>query len=163
MVQPVTHRLKPGKVKVVFDCAARYEGESLNMQLLQGPDLTNSLVGALMHFREEPVALVADIESMFYQVLVEPEDCNAFRFLWWGNNDLDEAPTEYRMVKHVFGTTSSPSCANFSLKKMALINGEAFDKEVQETVDKNMYVDDLIKSVNSTERAIILAQQSLII
>ena len=157
--QPVTHRLKPGKVRVVFDCAERYEGESLNMQLLQGPDLTNSLVGVLMRFREEPVALVADIESMFYQVLVEPEDFDAFRFLWWENNDLEEAPTEYRMVKHVFGATSSPSCANFCLKKTATIYGEAFDKEVPKTVDKNMYVDDLMKSVNSTEKAIILAQQ----
>ena len=68
-----------------------------------------------MRFREEPAALVADIESMFHQVLVEPEYCDAFRFLWWENNDLEEAPTEYRMVKHVFGATSLPSCANFGL------------------------------------------------
>ena len=47
----------------------------------------------------------------------------------------------------------------FCLKKTATIYGEAFDKEVPETVDKNMYVDDLMKSVNSTEKAIILAQQ----
>ena len=157
--QPVTYRLKPGKVRVVFDCAARYEGESLNMKLLQNPDLTNSLVGVLIRFREEPDVLLADIESMFYQVLVEPEDCDAFCFLWWENNDLEEAPNEYRMVKHIFGATSLPSCANFCLKKTALIYEEAFDKEVPETVDKNMYVNDLMKSVNSTERAIILAQQ----
>ena len=36
--QPVTYRLKPGIVRVVFDWAARYEGESFNMQLLQGTD-----------------------------------------------------------------------------------------------------------------------------
>ena len=112
-----------------------------------------------MRFREEPVALVADIEFIFYQVLVEPEDCDAFRFLWWENNDLEEVPTEYRMVKHVFGATSSSSCANVCQKETASNYGEAFDKEVPETVDKNMYVDDLMKSVNSTERAIILAQQ----
>lgn len=65
---PVFHPQKPEKVRVVFDCSARYRGTSLNDQLLQGPDLTNTLVGVLTRFREEPVALMSDIESMFYQV-----------------------------------------------------------------------------------------------
>ena len=53
---------KPGKTRVVFDCAAKHKGTSLNDQLLTGPDLTNSIVGVPMRFREEQVALSADIE-----------------------------------------------------------------------------------------------------
>ena len=34
---PVTHLLKPEKVRVVFDCAGQFEHTSLNQQLLQGP------------------------------------------------------------------------------------------------------------------------------
>jgi len=64
----VYHPKKPEKTRVVFDCSAKFCGTSLNDQLLQGPELTNSLVGVLTCFREEPVAFMADVEAMFYQV-----------------------------------------------------------------------------------------------
>ena len=35
---------------------------------MTGPDLTNQVIGALIQFREEHVAMMADIEAMFYQV-----------------------------------------------------------------------------------------------
>ena len=63
---PVFHPQKPDKVRVVFDCSAKYRGTSLNDQLLQGPDLTNTLVGVLTRFREESVALMSDVEAMFH-------------------------------------------------------------------------------------------------
>ena len=45
-----------------FDCGAKYHGTSINHQLLQGPDLmTNPLVGVLIRFRQESVAMAADI------------------------------------------------------------------------------------------------------
>ena len=77
----VFHLAKPGKIRIVFDCSAKHRGSSLNDKLLQGPDLTNSLVGVLTRFRQEAVVLVADVEAMFHQVNVVPEDCNALRFL----------------------------------------------------------------------------------
>ena len=43
----VYHPKKPNKIRVVFDCAAEYENESLNKHMLQGPDLTNNLTGVL--------------------------------------------------------------------------------------------------------------------
>ena len=57
---PVFHPAKPGKIRVVFDCSAKFRGSSLNDHLLQGPDLTNSLVGVLIRFRQERVALMSD-------------------------------------------------------------------------------------------------------
>ena len=117
----------------------------MNDQLLQGPDLTNSLVGVLTRFREERVAFMSDVESMFYQVLVRPSDCDALRFLWWPNGNLDQPPEEFRMRVHLFGGASSPSCANFALRKTAEDNKEEFDPVAIETVNKNFYVDDCLK------------------
>ena len=88
-------------------------------QLLQGPALTNSLVGVLSRFREDKVALMSDVEAMFYQVRVRPSDCEALSFLWWPDGNLDAQPEEYQMRVHLFGGASSPSCANFALKRTA--------------------------------------------
>ena len=43
----VYHPRKPEKIRIVYDCSAEYQGESLNHHLLQGPDLTNDLTGIL--------------------------------------------------------------------------------------------------------------------
>ena len=52
---------KPDKLRVVFDCAAKCNGVSLNDRVLQGPDLTNNLIGVLLRFREHEVAVMADV------------------------------------------------------------------------------------------------------
>ncbi|XP_068719613.1 uncharacterized protein [Montipora capricornis] len=64
----VTNPNKPGKIRVVLDAAAPYKGTSLNDQLVTGPDLLNSLVGVIMRFRLHAVAMIADIETMFFQL-----------------------------------------------------------------------------------------------
>ncbi len=80
---PVFHATK-GKIRVVFGCSAKYRDVSLNSQLLPGPNLTNTLVlvGVLLRFRQEPVAIMSDIEAMFHQVHVVPEHRDYLRFLW---------------------------------------------------------------------------------
>ena len=131
----------------------------LNQQLLQGPDLTNPLVGVLIRFRQEPIAMAADIEAMFHQVYVDPDDNNALRFLWWPDGDLEKEPEEYRMVKYLFGATSSPSCAKFCRQETASTYLEEFDPETIQTATRNKYVDDLMKSVPSPETALKLSTQ----
>ena len=79
---PVFHPQKPNKVRVVLDCAARFRGESLNDELLQGPDIVNSFVVVLMQFRKVRMAIVSDFEAMFHQVRVDPKDNNVLHFVW---------------------------------------------------------------------------------
>ena len=47
---PVQHPRKPGKIRVVLDCAAKCAGLSLNNALMQGPDLVNNLLSVLVRF-----------------------------------------------------------------------------------------------------------------
>lgn len=147
------------KIRVVFDCAAKFQGISLNSQLLQGPDLTNSLIGVLLRFRQEPVAFMSDIEGMFHQVRVPAKDTNLLRFLWWPQGNHKQELEEYRMVVHLFGATSSPSCANFALRRCAENHQERFSPEASQTVMRNFYVDDCLKSVESEDKAVALIQE----
>ena len=155
----VQHPAKPGKVRVVFDCSAKYRGMSLNDRLLQGPDLTNSLVGVLTRFRQDSAAFMSDVEAMFHQVRVNPKDCSALRFLWWPNGNMDLEPEELMMSVHLFGAVSSPSCANFALKRTAADNHADFSPEAVGTVERNFYVDDCLKSVESEQEAIRLSSE----
>ena len=61
--------------------SAQFSGSSRNEVLLVGPDLTNSLLGILLRFRQEPVAVVADVQQMFYCFYVNREHRNYLRFL----------------------------------------------------------------------------------
>lgn len=156
----VYHPKKPDKIRVVFDCSAEFQSHSLNKHLLQGPDLTNHLVGVLFRFRQEPVALMCDIESMFYQVRVSEEFRDLLRFLWWEDGDTSRPPIEFRMTVHLFGATSSPGCANFALKAAADDNEENLGCAAAEFVRRDFYVDDGLKSVVSVPDAIALIEDT---
>lgn len=127
---------KKNTLRVVFDCGATYQGVSLNTELLQGPDLTNSMVGVLLRFCQEPIAMMADIKSMFHQVRVSKSDVNYLRFLWWPEGDIEQSPIDHRMLVHLFGAVSSPSCASFALRRTAEDNS-CFRPLVTNTVMHN--------------------------
>ena len=72
---------KPGKVRRVCINAAKYKDICLNDKLLAGPVLLHGLIGTIFRFREGPIALTANIESMFLQVQVPERDKSCLRFL----------------------------------------------------------------------------------
>ncbi|XP_058456399.1 uncharacterized protein LOC131433814 [Malaya genurostris] len=145
---------KPGKLRIVWDAAAKVRGVSLNSQLLKGPDLLNSLVSVLFKFREYKIAITGDIREMFHQVKMNENDQHCQRFFW---------PTEkgefreYIMTVLSFGATCSPStteyCMNLNAERFANKFPDAF-----EAITKQHYVDDMLASVERVEEAIDLAR-----
>ncbi|XP_051803238.1 uncharacterized protein LOC127533647 [Acanthochromis polyacanthus] len=157
--QGVYHPRKPEKIRVVFDCSAKYEGTALNDHLLAGPDLTNGLTGVLCRFCNHPIAVICDVEKMFHRFHVNPEDRDYLRFLWWENGDATSEPVEYRMRVHLFGATSSPGCANYGMKYLAIKNEKDYPAAA-DFIRKNFYVDDGLVSVESVGTAIKLVREA---
>ncbi|XP_046339933.2 uncharacterized protein LOC124121032 [Haliotis rufescens] len=150
----VYHPRKQGKIRVVFDCSATFQGVSLNSSLLQGPNLCNSLLGVLMRYRQENIAFMGDIESMYYRVRVPKEDNDFLRFYWWPDGDCRKEPKVYRMLVHIFGAVSSASCASFALQQTARDSQDKFVPEIIEKLTDNVYVDDCLASELNEEKAV---------
>ena len=107
----------------------------------------------LTRFREESVAMMADIGSMFYQVRVPPKDSDFLCFPWWPEGDLNRPLEEYRMTVHIFGATSSPCCACFALRKTAEERSNKTTVEAAKTIERNFYMDDCLTAVASEKKA----------
>lgn len=151
---------KPGKIRVVFDCSARFQNTSLNDNLLTGPDLTNTLVGVLSRFRKGKIAIMCDVERMFHQFYVAPKDRDYLRFLWWEEGKMACPPSVFRMKVHLFGAASSPGCANFGLKFLASQGKGKFNQATVKFIQRNFYVDDGLVSVDTEAEAIQLVKEA---
>ena len=97
---------------------------------------------------------------MFHQFYVAEQYRNLLRFLWWKEGDPKKELVEYRMKVHLFGAASSPGCANFGLKRAADDGEQEFGKEAANFVRRDFYVDDGLKSVETSEEAISLIRNS---
>lgn len=152
----VYHPRKPGNIRVVFDSSAQHNGVSLNDVLLTGPDLNNTLVGVLIRFRREAVAVTVDIQQMFHCFLIKEEDRNFLRFLWFEDHDPAKEIKEYRMRVHVFGNSPSPAVAVYCLRQSV----QDGDPDVKQFVNRDFYIDDGLKSLPTVEAAVELVKKT---
>ena len=90
---------------------------------------------------------------MFYQLKVAEKHRSFLRFLWWENSNINKSIVDHEMCVHVFGSVSSPSCSNYALRKTASDNQKEYGNDAAETLRRNFFVDDLLKSVNTHEVA----------
>lgn len=129
----VTNPRKPGKVRLIWDAAAKVDGISLNSMLLKGPDQLTSLPAVLSRFRQYPVGVSADIKEMFHQLLIRPADRHSQRFVF-RNNPADPVDI-YLMDVATFGSTCSPASAQFVKNQNAEAFVNIFPRAVEGIVD----------------------------
>ena len=140
---------------MVFDCARRFQGDSLNDRVLQGPDLVNKLINVLVRFRQHSFAIQADVEAMYNQVRVPKSDRDALRFLWMNDNEV----VHYRMTSHLFGGKWCASSSAYTLRRTAQ-DSASIDPSVREAIERNFYVDDLLHSCASSEDARLIIHET---
>ena len=137
---------KKGKLRVVFDSAAKFGPEGhqvcLNQTLMAGPDRNNQLRDVLLRFREGSVGFMADVEAMFHQFKVDPVHCDYLRFYWNEDNDPSRPLVPFRATVHIFGNTSSPAISKISFNTTTEWAKPKPEPEVKRYLASQFYVDD---------------------
>lgn len=90
------------KLRVVFDASAKTaSGVSLNDTLMVGANLQDNIIDIILRFRLSAIAIAADLQKTYQQILVNREDRDFQRILWrFSPNDSIE---EFRLNTVTYG------------------------------------------------------------
>ena len=83
------HPSKPGKVCVIFECSAEFERRSIKSIASFWTILDKSSYW----FLQKQLAFMADVESMYYQLMVPNNERAFLKFLWWNNTGFYDVCT----------------------------------------------------------------------
>ncbi|KAJ8733938.1 hypothetical protein PYW07_014489 [Mythimna separata] len=128
------------KLRVVFDASAKStSGKSLNDIQLTGPILQNDIFSILLRFRRHKYIACADVEKMFRQVLIQPDQRN-LQCILWRENPSDPLGI-YQLNTVTYGTASAPYLSMRCIRQLA---EECNDDVISRVIKEDIYVDDLI-------------------
>lgn len=145
------------KVRVVFDGSAKTStGHTLNELLLVGPVVQQDILAIAIRFRKHRIAIVADAEKMYRQVLIAQQD-SAFQKILY-RFDRNQPVQTYRLKTVTYGLSPSSFLATRTLMQLAEDEGDNYPK-AKPVLQKDFYVDDLISGSDSVEGAIQLRDE----
>lgn len=145
------------KIRVVFDASAKTTTHvSLNDNLMTGPTIQDKLFEHLIRFRIYKYVIIADIEKMYRQIWIHPDDRRFQRILWRVDNKIQT----FELNTVTFGVSSAPFLAIRTLQKLA--DDEGADYPIAKKVLKrDVYVDDLITGADTLEEIIEIRDESI--
>ncbi|XP_046142528.1 uncharacterized protein LOC123988000 [Osmia bicornis bicornis] len=133
------------KLRVVFDASAKSnKGLSLNDKLMVGPTIQDKLFEHLLKFRMHAFVLTADIEKMYRQIIIHPDDCKFQRIFWYHEGKI----AVFQLNTVTFGVSSAPFLAIRTIKQLADDESANFPLASQ-IIKRDLYVDDLLTGANS--------------
>ncbi|XP_011871024.1 PREDICTED: uncharacterized protein LOC105563753, partial [Vollenhovia emeryi] len=135
------------KLRVVFNgSTATSSGDSLNRHLLVGPNLLPPLADVLLRWRVHRFVLATDIEKMYRQIMVHPEDRDLQRIVW-RYNPQDEL-REYRLNTVTYGLACAPFLAMRVLRQLA-DDEETRYPLAAAVIRRDVYMDDVLTGADS--------------
>ena len=142
------------KKRIVYDGKAKFKGTCVNDIIMSGPDLLNPLLDVLTRFRLGKYALMSDVTKCFFQIQLPAAQRDLFCLLWFENNDVERGKlVTYHFRVHPWGIKSSPYIACLAFKKLVEENPTCASDMTLQNILQNMYMDDLIFSVDNLESA----------
>lgn len=133
--------------RIVFNSSAKYMGECINDYWAKGANMIKDLMGVLIRFRENRIAIVGDISKMYHAVKIGELDQHTHRFLW-RNMETHRKPDVYTMTSVSFGDMPAGNIAIAVLNKCAEMGSDSFPRAA-ETVLNNTYVDNINDSFDN--------------
>lgn len=142
---------KTTRLRTVFDASSKTStGLSLNDVLKVGPCIQDSLFNILIRFRKFNVVITADIEKMYRQINIHPDQRHLQRIVW--RPDSNGELKEYNLNTVTYGMASSSFLATRSLFQVAIEN-EKKHPLIAEIIKHDFYMDDLLSGANSLTEA----------
>ena len=130
---------KSSPVRCVFNSSQVFKGYSLNNSWELGPDMTGSLNGILVRFREGVVAAQGDIRKMYYAIRVKKEE--EMMQLWLWKFAGDDKLRIFAMKCLVMGNRPSANVSQIALKETAHLENKF--PAAKTALSSNAYVDNV--------------------
>ncbi|XP_029167413.1 uncharacterized protein LOC114937904 [Nylanderia fulva] len=140
------------KLRVVFNGSQRTRtGNSLNSHLLTGANLLPALTDVLLRWRWHRYVFVTDIEKMYRQILVHPEDCSLQTILWRQHKTSEIQ--EYELLTVTYGMACAPFLAIRTLRQLCADEGAQFPQGAT-ALRRDCYVDDVVTGADDLGDAV---------
>lgn len=143
------------KVRVVFDASAKSKsGVSLNELLLVGPTIQYKIFTHLIRFRMHKFLIMADIEKMYRQVLMHPDDRKFLRIVW----RVDGSIKTFQLNTVTFGVASAPFQAIRTVIQLAQDHATEFPTAAKILL-RDLYVDNLLTGADTVDELIKIREE----
>ncbi|XP_073952967.1 uncharacterized protein [Choristoneura fumiferana] len=131
-------------LRVVFNASSlTSSGNSLNDVMARGPNLQQDLQSLILKWRQYPIAFTADIEKVFRQIWVHPDDQALQKIIW--RDSPDEPIQDYQLTTITYGTKAAPFLAMMTLKQLAKDERDNYQgSQAPKVVEESFYMDDLL-------------------